>query len=164
MIFLTNKNRLDWWETSSIKYMAAAQPNIFGNPSENPKIEEGERGRNSPVTKTVLQRSCFLGNDEVKNKLYWNCLDPSPLCQELTDHHYSSPNSYSSSIIRKVIVDQQLGGVISDNSAPLYADYIDVSDKNLKKLNFRITDEKSNTLNLYDIPVQFWLIFEHPSY
>ena len=85
-------------------------------------------------------------------------------CQELTDHHYSSPNSYSSSIIRKVIVDQQLGGVISDNNAPLFADYIDVSDKNLKRLHFRITDEKSNTLNLYDIPVQFSLIFDHPSY
>ena len=85
-------------------------------------------------------------------------------CPELTDHHYSSPNSYSSSIVRKVIIDQQLGGVISDTSAPLYADYIDVSDKNLKRLHFRITDEKSNTLNLYDIPVQFSLIFEHPSY
>ena len=83
---------------------------------------------------------------------------------DLTDHHYNSPASYSSSIIRKVLVDSQLGGIINDNSTPLHSDYIDVSNKNLKRIQFRITDDKSNTLNLYDIPVQFSLVFEHPSY
>ena len=83
---------------------------------------------------------------------------------DLTDHHYNSPASYSSSIIRKVLVDSQLGGFINDNSTPLHSDYIDVSNKNLKRIQFRITDDKSNTLNLYDIPVQFSLVFEHPSY
>ena len=83
---------------------------------------------------------------------------------DLTDHHYDSPASYSSSIIRKVLVDSQLGGIINDNSTPLHSDYIDVSNKNLKRIQFRITDDKSNTLNLYDIPVQFSLVFEHPSY
>ena len=83
---------------------------------------------------------------------------------DLTDHHYNSPASYSSSIVRKVLVDSQLGGIINDNSTPLHSDYIDVSNKNLKRIQFRITDDKSNTLNLYDIPVQFSLVFEHPSY
>ena len=83
---------------------------------------------------------------------------------DLTDHHYNSPASYSSSIIRKVLVDAQLGGIINDNSTPLHSDYIDVSNKNLKRIQFRITDDKSNTLNLYGIPVQFSLVFEHPSY
>ena len=83
---------------------------------------------------------------------------------DLTDHHYHSPASYSSSIIKKVLVDSQLGGIINDNSTPLHADYIDVSNKNLKRISFRITDDKSNTLNLYNIPIQFSLIFEHPSY
>ena len=83
---------------------------------------------------------------------------------DLTDHHYSAPNSFSSSISKKVLVDQQLGGIINNDHSGLHSDYIDVSNKNLKRLPFRITDEKSNTMNLYEIPVQFSLIFEHPSY
>ena len=70
---------------------------------------------------------------------------------ELADHHLMSPSTYSSSIIRKVLVSEQLGGIINDNSAPLSEDYINVGGKNLKRLSFRITDDKSNTLNLYDI-------------
>ena len=83
---------------------------------------------------------------------------------ELADHHISAPSNYSSSIIRKVFVSEQLGGIINDTSAPLSKDYISVGGKNLKRLSFRITDDKSNTLNLYDIPCQFSLIFSHPSY
>ena len=83
---------------------------------------------------------------------------------ELADHHISAPSNYSSSIIRKVLVSEQLGGIINDTSAPLSEDYISVGGKNLKRLSFRITDDKSNTLNLYDIPCQFSLIFSHPSY
>ena len=83
---------------------------------------------------------------------------------ELADHHLMSPSTYSSSIIRKVLVSEQLGGIINDNSAPLSEDYINVGGKNLKRLSFRITDDKSNTLNLYDIPCQFSLCFSHPNY
>ena len=83
---------------------------------------------------------------------------------ELADHHLMSPSTYSSSIIRKVLVSEQLGGIINDNSAPLSEDYINVGGKNLKRLSFRITDDKSNTLNLYNIPCQFSLIFSHSSY
>ena len=83
---------------------------------------------------------------------------------ELADHHIPAPSNYSSSIIRKVLVSEQLGGIINDTSAPLSEDYISVGGKNLKRLSFRITDDKSNTLNLYDIPCQFSLIFSHPSY
>ena len=61
-------------------------------------------------------------------------------------------------------MDQQLGGIINNDHIGLHSDYIDVSNKNLKRLSFRITDEKSTTMNLYEIPVQFSLIFEHPSY
>ena len=83
---------------------------------------------------------------------------------ELADHHLMSPSTYSSSIIRKVLVSEQLGGIINDNSAPLSEDYINVGGKNLKRLSFRITDDKSNTLNLYDIPAQFSLVFSHSNY
>ena len=83
---------------------------------------------------------------------------------DLTDNHYFAPSSFSGSIIKKVIVDAQLGGIIHDNSTPLHADYIDVSNKNIKRMSFKITDGRSKIMNLYNIPVSFSLIFEHPSY
>ena len=82
----------------------------------------------------------------------------------LTDYHYSAPNSYSSSIIKKIPITQQLGGIINDLSVPMSEDYIDVGGKNLKKIDFKITDEKGTVMNLYGIPVQFTLTFSHVSY
>lgn len=82
----------------------------------------------------------------------------------LSDYHYFAPNSYSSSIIRKVIVDSQLGGIITDKGAPLSEDYIDIGNKNLRKLDFRITNEQGITMNLYGIPVQFAIVLSHSSY
>ena len=84
---------------------------------------------------------------------------------DLTDHRYSSPVNYSSSIIRKILIDQQLGGVVNDaHSGSMSEDYIDVSGKNLKRLSFRLTDEKNKTINLYNIPLEFSILFSHPSY
>ena len=84
---------------------------------------------------------------------------------ELTDNHYSAPNSYSSSIIRKILISQQLGGVVNDDHGSAFGqDYIDVSNKNSKRLSFRITNEEGKTMNLYDIPVEFSLLFESPNY
>ena len=85
-------------------------------------------------------------------------------CPELADHHYSSPASYSSNIVRKILVDQQLGGVVNDNNTAFHEDYLDVSNRNLKRLSFRITDTNNKTINLYDINCQFSLVFSHPSY
>ena len=85
-------------------------------------------------------------------------------CPELCDHHLSSPNGYSSSIIRKILIDQQLGGIVNDASPPLSEDFIDISNKNIKRLSFRLTDNKSKTLNLYGIPIQFSIVFSSPSY
>ena len=82
----------------------------------------------------------------------------------LTDYKYSAPNSYSSSIIKKIPITQQLGGVINDISAPMSEDYIDVGNKNLKEIDFKITDDKGTVMNLYGIPVSFTLIFAHSSY
>ena len=81
----------------------------------------------------------------------------------LSDYRYSAPNTYSSSIIKKVLVNQQLGGVINDAGSSLSEDYIDVGNKNLKRLEFRITDERGTPLNLYGISVMFALLFSNPS-
>ena len=83
---------------------------------------------------------------------------------ELSDYRYSAPNTYSSSIIKKVLVNSQLGGIINDTGSNLSEDFIDISNKNLKRLSFKITDEKGVVMNLYGIPVQFALLVSHPSY
>ena len=81
-----------------------------------------------------------------------------------TQSNYDSSNPLSINYLLSNYISEQLGGIINDTSAPLSEDYISVGGKNLKRLSFRITDDKSNTLNLYDIPCQFSLIFSHPSY
>ena len=82
----------------------------------------------------------------------------------LSDYKYSAPTSYSSSIIKKVLVNQQLGGIINDAGSSLSEDYIDVGNRNLKRIDFKITDERGIVMNLYDIPCQFALLLSHPSY
>ena len=83
---------------------------------------------------------------------------------ELSDYKYSAPNTYSSSIIKKVLVSSQLGGIINDQGATLNEDYIDVGNRNIKKISFKITDETGKVMNLYDINCQFALLLSHPSY
>ena len=82
----------------------------------------------------------------------------------LSDYKYSAPTSYSSSIIKKVLVNSQLGGIINDPGSSLSEDYIDVSNRTLKRLDFKITDERGVVMNLYNIPCQFALLLSHPSY
>ena len=83
---------------------------------------------------------------------------------ELSDYKYSAPNSYSSSIIKKVLVNSQLGGIINDAGSSLSEDYISVGNRNLKKISFKITDETGKVMNLYDIPCQFALLLSNPAY
>ena len=85
-------------------------------------------------------------------------------CAELADHHYSSPALYSSNIVKKIMIDSQLGGVVNDANTAFHEDFLDVSNRNLKNMSFRITDTNNKTINLYDINVQFSLVFSHPNY
>ena len=82
----------------------------------------------------------------------------------LSDYRYSAPNSYSSSINRKVLCTEQLGGIINDNHSVHQEDYIDIGGRNLKRLDFKITDETGTVMNRYNIDVQFALLISHPSY
>ena len=61
---------------------------------------------------------------------------------ELSDYRYSAPNTYSSSIIKKVLITQQLGGIINDAGATLNEDFIDVGNRNLKRLSFKMRQER----------------------
>jgi hypothetical protein len=82
----------------------------------------------------------------------------------LSDYRYSAPNSYSSSIIRKILVTEQLGGVINDNQAGHTEVYIDIGGRNLKRLDFKITNAEGTVMNLYNIDVQFALLISTPNY
>ena len=76
----------------------------------------------------------------------------------LSDYHYSAPNGYSNSIIKKLSVTSNVGGVIT-SPAPLLNDYIDVSNRSFKRLHFKITDSSGRTLDLHQQPVEFSLLF-----
>ena len=82
---------------------------------------------------------------------------------ELSDYRYSAPNTFSSSIIKKVLVSSQLGGIINDAGSSLSEDFTDIGNKNLKRLSFKITDERGVVMNLYNIPIQFAILLSNPS-
>ena len=56
-----------------------------------------------------------------------------------------------------------MGGIINDNQAPHHEDFVNVGGRNLKKLDFKSTNESGTVMNLYDIPVQFALLLSTPS-
>ena len=81
------------------------------------------------------------------------------LSPELSDFHYSAPDGYSSSIIKKVNLMFNVGGVTVNSSAPLLNDYIDISNRSLKRLRFRITDARGKVINFHQQPISFSLLF-----
>ena len=51
-------------------------------------------------------------------------------------------------------------GVITVNSsAPLINDYVDVSNRTLKRFHFRITDARGLTIDFHNQPISFSLLF-----
>ena len=81
------------------------------------------------------------------------------VCTELSDFHYSAPDGYSNSIIKKTNMMFNVGGITVSTSPPLVNDWIDVSNRSLKRLRFRITDSRGKTVNLHNAPVSFTLLF-----
>ena len=64
----------------------------------------------------------------------------------------------NSSIIKKIPVDVPYLGVINDHEISNF-DYIDVSGKMLRRLNFRLTDHLNQNLNLNGVDISFTLTF-----
>ena len=81
------------------------------------------------------------------------------VCTELSDFHYSAPDGYSNSIIKKVNVMFNVGGVTVSTNAPLVNDWIDVSNRSLKRMRSRIIDARGKTINLHNAPGSFTLSF-----
>ena len=78
---------------------------------------------------------------------------------ELSDFHYSAPDGYSNSIIKKVNMMFNVGGITVSTSPPLVNDWIDVSNRSLKRFRFRITDSRGKPVNLHGQNVSFTLLF-----
>ena len=64
----------------------------------------------------------------------------------------------NSSIIKKINVSVPYLGIINDNELSSF-DYIDVSNKMLRRLNFRISNNLNQTVNLNNVDVSFTLTF-----
>ena len=64
----------------------------------------------------------------------------------------------NSSIVKKVPVNVPYLGVINDNELSA-EDYINVSGKMLRRLNFRLTDHLNQIVNLNGVDISFTLTF-----
>ena len=64
----------------------------------------------------------------------------------------------NSSIVKKINVSVPYLGIINDNELSSF-DYIDVSNKMLRRLNFRITNNLNQAVNLNGVDISFALTF-----
>ena len=64
----------------------------------------------------------------------------------------------NSSIVKKINVTVPYLGIINDNELSNF-DYIDVSGKMLRRLNFRLTDHLNQNVNLNGVDISFTLTF-----
>ena len=123
-----------------------------GNILENPMSVNSLIGNYEATVPTNTTWRGSLMNLNPFNSLYI-------VSTELSDFHYSAPDGYSNSIIKKVNMMFNVGGITVSTSPPLVNDWIDVSNRSLKRLRFRITDARGKTVNLHNAPVSFTLLF-----
>ena len=123
-----------------------------GNILEDPMSVNNLIGNYEAKVATNNTWTSGLMNLNPFNSLYF-------VCTELSDFHYSAPDGYSNSIIKKTNMMFNVGGITVSTSPPLVNDWIDVSNRSLKRLRFRITDSRGKTVNLHNAPVSFTLLF-----
>ena len=78
-------------------------------------------------------------------------------CNEISNYNQLTVAG-NSSIIKKINVSVPYLGIINDNEFSSF-DYIDVSNKMLRRLNFRISNNLNQTVNLNNVDVSFTLTF-----
>ena len=123
-----------------------------GNMLEDPMSVNNLIGNYEAMVPTNTTWTSGLMNLNPFNSLYI-------VCTELSDFHYSAPDGYSNSIIKKVNMMFNVGGITVSTSPPLVNDWIDVSNRSLKRFRFRITDARGKTVNLHNANVSFTLLF-----
>ena len=78
-------------------------------------------------------------------------------CNEVSNYNQLTVAG-NSSIVKKVPVNVPYLGIISDNELSA-EDYIDVSGKMLRRLNFRLSDHLNQNINLNGVDISFTLTF-----
>ena len=86
----------------------------------------------------MKQRCQKIQHDEQTDQLKPFQLTIYIVCTELCGLHYSAPDRCSNSIIKKVNVMFNVGGITVSTSPPLVNDWVDVSNRSLKRLRFRL--------------------------
>ena len=78
-------------------------------------------------------------------------------CNEISNYNQLTVAG-NSSIVKKIKVSVPYLGIINDNELSSF-DYIDVSNKMLRRLNFRITNNLNQAVNLNGVDISFALTF-----
>ena len=129
--------------------------NVFSDPVDVSNLNSINRvmGNTTPAgdayTNVAPYTSNFIDLVPFKN-LYLHCNEISNFNQ-LTA-------AGNSSIVKKIPVNVPYLSIINDNELSS-VDYIDVSNKMLRRLNFRLTNHFNQVVNLNDVDVSFTLTF-----
>ena len=129
--------------------------NVFSDPVDVNNLNSINRvmGNTTPAgdsyTNVAPYTSNFIDLVPFKN-LYLHCNEISNFNQLTV--------AGSSSIVKKIPVNVPYLSIINDNELSS-VDYIDVSNKMLRRLNFRLTNHFNQVVNLNDVDVSFTLTF-----
>ena len=127
--------------------------NVFSDPVDVNNLQSINRvlGNTTPATDAYTNVAPYTTNFvdlvPIKN-VYLHCNEISNFNQLTV--------AGNSSIIKKINVTVPYLGVINDNELSS-VDYIDVSGKMLRRLNFRLSDNFNQTINLNGVEVSFTL-------
>ena len=129
--------------------------NVFSDPVDVNNLNSINRvmGNTTPATDSYTNVAPYTSNfiDLVPFKnLYLHCNEISNFNQLTV--------AGNSSIIKKIPANVPYLSIINDNELSS-VDYIDVSNKMLRRLNFRLTNHFNQVLNLNDVDVSFTLTF-----
>ena len=78
-------------------------------------------------------------------------------CNDLCNYNQLTLDGYSG-IVKKIPVVSAFTGIIFDNEVSI-TDYVDCSNKVLRKLNFKLEDERGRQVPLNNVDVSFSLAF-----
>ena len=129
--------------------------NLFSDPVDVNNLYSLNRviGNTTPATDSYTNVSPYTTNfvdlTPVKN-VYLHC-------NEISNYNQLTVAG-NSSIIKKIPVNVPYLGVINDSELSV-VDYIDVSNKLLRRLNFRLTDHLNQNINLNEVDVSFTITF-----
>ena len=111
----------------------------------------------------IINYRTFSGTHSDQLSWFSGFVDLQPIknlyltCNDLCNYNQLTLDGYSG-IVKKIPVVSAFTGIIFDNEVSI-TDYIDCSNKVLRKLNFKIEDERGRQVPLNNVDVSFSLTF-----